>query len=132
MRTVSANVCPGTGSDPSQVSDAQTSSASGKEPAPTVQPGVAPGQSAAADLGGTSTTPNEHDDDGEENPGAKAAAPISQVSGDPQKRAQGGADTQPSVGAEVQYDTSTDPAADSPHKPPFEQPDVSADHTPLS
>jgi hypothetical protein len=51
---------------------------------PSVQPSVAPGQSAAADLGGTSTTPNEHDDDGEENPGAKAAAPVSQVSGDPQ------------------------------------------------
>ena len=82
MPTVSANVIPGTGSDPSQVSDAQTGSASGKDPMPTVQPGVAPaGQAAPADLGGTSTTPNEHDDDGEENPGAKAAAPISQVSG---------------------------------------------------
>ena len=84
MPTVSANVIPGTGSEPSQVSDAQTSSGGGKDPMPSVQPSVAPGQSAAADLGGTSTTPNEHDDDGEENPGAKAAAPISQISGDPQ------------------------------------------------
>ena len=127
MPTVSANVIPGTGSEPSQVSDAQTSSASGKDPAPTVQPGVAPGQSAAADLGGTSTTPNEHDDDGEENPGAKAAAPISQVSGDPQQRAKGGADPQPSVGAEVAYATSTGPAVGYPIKPSFEELDVSAD-----
>ena len=95
MPTVSANVIPGTGSEPSQVSDAQTGSG-GKDPAPTVQPSVAPGQSAAADLGGTSTTPNEHDDDGEENPGAKAAAPVSQVSGDPQQRAKGGSD--PKIG----------------------------------
>ena len=41
MPTVSANVIPGTGSEPSQVSDAQTSSGSGKDPMPTVQPGVA-------------------------------------------------------------------------------------------
>ena len=127
MPTVSANVIPGTGSEPSQVSDAQTSSASGKDPAPTVQPGVAPGQSAAADLGGTSTTPNEHDDDGEENPGAKAAAPVSQVSGDPQQRAKGGTDPQPSVGADVAYATSTGPAVSYPIKPSFESLDVSAD-----
>ena len=79
MPTVSANVIPGTGSEPSQVSDAQTAKAGGKDPAPTVQPSVAPGQSAAADLGGsTSAPPNDNDEDGEENPGAKAAAPISQ------------------------------------------------------
>jgi len=108
MPTVSANVIPGTGSEPSQVSDAQTAKSSGKDPMPSVQPGVAPGQSAAADLGGTSTTPNEHDDDGEENPGAKAAAPISQVSGDPQlasKKDAGDQGAQPSVGAQVAYGT---------------------------
>ena len=44
----------------------------GKDPMPTVDAGKSYGQSAPADLGGTSTTPNEHDDDGEENPGAKA------------------------------------------------------------
>ena len=105
MPTVSANVIPGTGSEPSEVSDAQTAKAGGKDPAPTVSPSVAPGQSAPADLGGTSTTPNEHDDDGEENPGAKAAAPISQVSGDPQQRAGDSPDPRPSVGAEVAYGT---------------------------
>ena len=128
MPTVSANVIPGTGSDPSQVSDAQTGSASGKDPMPTVQPGVAPaGQAAPADLGGTSTTPNEHDDDGEENPGAKAAAPISQVSGDPQQRAGDSPDARPTVGAEVAYGTKVGSAVTYPIKPSMEEVDMSAD-----
>jgi len=127
MPTVSANVIPGTGSDPSQVSDAQTSSASGKDPAPKVEPSAAYGQSAPADLGGTSTAPNEHDDDGEENPGAKAAAPVSQVSGDPQQRAGDSPDPQPSVGAEVAYGTKMGSAVTYPIKPSMEELDVSAD-----
>ena len=127
MPTVSANVIPGTGSDPSQVSDAQTSSASGKDPAPKVEPSAAYGQSAPADLGGTSTTPNEHDDDGEENPGAKAAAPISQVSGDPQQRAGDSPDARPTVGAEVAYGTKMGGAVTYPIKPSMEELDVSAD-----
>ena len=127
MPTVSANVIPGTGSDPSQVSDAQTSSASGKDPAPKVEPSAAYGQSAPADLGGTSTTPNEHDDDGEENPGAKAAAPVSQVSGDPQQRAGDSPDPRPSVGAEVAYGTKMGSAVTYPIKPSMEDLDVSAD-----
>ena len=127
MPTVSANVIPGTGSEPSQVSDAQTGSASGKDPMPTVQPGVAPGQKAAADLGGTSTTPNEDDDDGEENPGAKAAAPVSQDSSVTSTAGKPGKDPMPSVGAEVAYATSTGPAVTYPIKPSFEELDVSAD-----
>ena len=127
MPTVSANVIPGTGSEPSEVSDAQTSSASGKDPAPKVEPSAAYGQSAPADLGGTSTAPNEHDDDGEENPGAKAAAPISQVSGDPQQRAGDSPDPRPSVGAEVAYGTKMGSAVTYPIKPSMEDLDVSAD-----
>ena len=129
MPTVSANVIPGTGSDPSQVSDVQTAKAGGKDPMPTVQPSVAPGQSAPADLGGTSTTPNEHDDDGEENPGAKAAAPISQVSGDPQlasKKDAGDMGAQPSVGADVAYGTKMGGNVTYPIKAGFEI-DMSAD-----
>ena len=127
MPTVSANVIPGTGSDPSQVSDAQTAKAGGKDPMPTVQPSVAPGQSAPADLGGTSTTPNEHDDDGEENPGAKAAAPISQVSGDPQQRAGDSPDPAPSVGDDVSYGTKKGSSVTYPIKPSMEELDLSAD-----
>lgn len=127
MPTVSANVIPGTGSEPSQVSDAQTGSGSGKDPMPSVQPSVAPGQSAAADLGGTSTTPNEHDDDGEENPGAKAAAPVSQDGSVTSTAGKPGKDPQPSVGAQVAYGTSMGGAVGYPIKPSFESLDVSAD-----
>ncbi len=126
MPTVSANIIPGTGSEPSQVSDAQTGSG-GKDPAPKVEPSAAYGQSAPADLGGTSTAPNEHDDDGEENPGAKAAAPVSQVSGDPQQRAGDSPDSAPSVGAEVAYGTKMGGAVTYPIKPSMESIDVSAD-----
>ena len=128
MPTVSANVITGTGSDPSQVSDAQTAKSSGKDPMPTVQPGVAPGQSAAADLGGSTSGPLHSDDeDGEENPGAKAAAPISQVSGDPQQRAGDSPDARPTVGAEVAYGTKMGGAVTYPIKPSMEELDVSAD-----
>ena len=127
MPTVSANVIPGTGSDPSQVSDAQTSSASGKDPAPKVEPSAAYGQSAPADLGGTSTTPNEHDDDGEENPGAKAAAPVSQDSSVTSTAGKPGKDPAPSVGAEVAYGTKMGSPVTYPIKPSMEEVDVSAD-----
>ena len=130
MPTVSANVIPGTGSEPSQVSDAQTSSGTGKDPAPKVDAGQSYGQSAPADLGGTSTTPNEHDDDGEENPGAKAAAPISQVSGDPQlgsKKDAGDQGKQPTVGADAAYGTGTGSQVTYPIKPSYEDLDVSDD-----
>ena len=128
MPTVSANVIPGTGSDPSQVSDPQTASAGGKDPMPSVQPGVAHGQSAPADLGGTASGPlHPADDDGEENPGAKAAAPVSQDSSVTSTSGKPGKDPQPSVGAEVAYATSTGPAVTYPIKPSFESLDVSAD-----
>ena len=130
MPTVSANVIPGTGSEPSQVSDAQTSKGGGSDPMPTVDAGKSYGQSAPADLGGTSTTPNEHDDDGEENPGAKAAAPISQVSGDPQlgsKKDAGDQGKQPTVGADAAYGTNTGANVGYPIKPTYEDLDVSDD-----
>ncbi len=135
MPTVSANVIPGTGSEPSQVSDAQTKSGSGKDPMPTVSPSVAPaGQSAPADLGGTTTTPHEHDDDGEDNPGAKASAPV----GDKGAQSDGSAQTssindagdmgkQPTVGAEVAYGTGTGSQVTYPIKPSYEDLDVSDD-----
>ena len=130
MPTVSANVIPGTGSEPSQVSDPQTSNGTGKDPMPTVDAGKSYGQSAPADLGGTSTAPNEHDDDGEENPGAKAAAPISQVSGDPQlgsKKDAGDQGKQPTVGADAAYGTGTGANVGYPIKPTYEDLDVSDD-----
>jgi len=127
MPTVSANVIPGTGSEPTQVSDAQTASGSGKDPQPTVAPSAAPAGQSVTDLGGTSTTPNENDDDGEDNPGAKAAAPVSQDSSVTSTAGKGGKDPQPSVGAEAAYATSTGPQVTYPIKPSFEELDVSAD-----
>ena len=64
MPTVQATVIPGTGSEPSQVSDAQTakSTAAGDQGTqPKVDASQSYGQSAPSDLGGSSTTPNESD-----------------------------------------------------------------------
>lgn len=130
MPTVSASVIPATGKEPTQISDAQTSGAGGKDPQPSVPPTVAIGQKAATDLGGTTTTPHEHDEDGEENPGAKAAAPISQISGDAQQAHQkspGDMATTPTVGVEVAYGTSKGPNVTYPIKPSFEELDLTSD-----
>ena len=134
MPTVSANVIPGTGSEPSQVSDAQTSNGGGKDPMPTVGAEKSYGQSAPADLGGTSTTPNEHDDDGEENPGAKAAAPVGDKSAQSDGSAQtsnigdaGDQGTHPTVGADAAYGTGTGSAVTYPIKPSYEDLEVSDD-----
>ena len=126
MPTVSATVIPGTGSEPTQVSDAQTGSG-GKDPQPTVAPSVAPAGQSITDLGGTSTAPNEDDDDGEENPGAKAAAPVSQDGSVTSTSGKPGKDPMPTVGADAAYATSTGPAVTYPIKPSFEELDVSAD-----
>ena len=134
MPTVQATVIPGTGSEPTQVSDAQTSSGSGKDPAPKVDASQSYGQSAPTDLGGTSTAPNEHDDDGEENPGAKAAAPVGDKAAQSDGSAQtssindaGETGTQPTVGADVAYGTKVGSAVTYPIKPSFEDLDVSDD-----
>lgn len=130
MPTVTASVIPGEGKEPSQISDVQTSKSGGADamPNPTVSPSVAPGQSSATDLGGTTTTPHEHDEDGEDNPGAKAAAPISQISGDPQLATKKDPGTpQFSIGTDVAYGTTTGPDVTYPIKPSFESLDVSAD-----
>ena len=132
MPTVSANVIPGTGSEPSKVSDAQTSNSSGGDPMPTVDAGKSYGQSAPADLGGTSTTPNGDDVDGADNPGAKAAAPVGDASNDgtaqtSNKNDAGDMGKQPTVGADAAYATSTGPQVTYPIKPSYEDLDVSDD-----
>ena len=132
MPTVSANVIPGTGSEPSKVSDAQTSNSSGGDPMPTVDAGKSYGQSAPADLGGTSTTPNGDDVDGADNPGAKASAPVGDASNDgsaqtSNKNDAGDMGKQPTVGADAAYATSTGPQVTYPIKPSYEDLDVSDD-----
>ena len=115
MPSVSAEVIPGTGSDPSQTSDVQTSSASGKDPQPKVGTEAVPGSQSVTDLGGSSTTPNEHDEDGEENPGAKAAAPVGDKAAQSDGTAQtsnindaGDQGTTPTVGTQVAYGGAAD------------------------
>lgn len=129
MPTVTAAVIPGTGSEPSKISDAQTSKAGGADPQPSVPPTVAIGQSAPTDLGGSTSAPlHDNDEDGEENPGAKAAAPITPISGDPQQAPTKDPGTpRGSIGTEVAYGTTTGPAVTYPISPAFESLDVSSD-----
>jgi len=129
MPTVTASVIPATGSEPSKISDVQTAKAGGADGAGSVPPSVAIGQSAPTDLGGSTSAPlHDNDEDGEENPGAKAAAPVTQISGDPQQAHQKDPGTpRYSIGTEVAYGTTTGPAVTYPIKPAFEQLDVSSD-----
>ena len=132
MPRVTASVIPGTGSDPAAVSGDPQQRGSGKdEPSgssPTVPPSVANGQSVT-DLGGSQSEPlHSNKEEGEENPGAKAAAPVSQdgsvtsTSGKPGDEA--GAN---SLGAEIAYGTGKGPDVSYPIKPAFEELDMSSD-----
>jgi len=138
MPTVSASVIPGggTGSDmPGQSSTAVNAKGGGKDPQPTVTTkAVAQYQQSITDLGGTSTTPHEHDDDGEENPGAKAAAPVGAKAAQSDGTAQtahihdaGEMGRTGSIGVEVAYGTHTGPNVSYPIKPAYEEIDLSGD-----
>lgn len=128
MPTVTASVIPGTGSDPSAVSGDPQQNGSGKDPMPTVPTSVAPNQSQT-DLGGSQSEPlHSNKEEGEDNPGSKAAAPVSQdgsvtsPSGKPGDEA--GANT---LGAEIAYGTKKGPNVSYPIKPAFEELDMSSD-----
>ena len=131
MPTVTAAVIPGgQGSAPGQVKDAQTRGGA-QDPQPTVTPqAVAPyKQTSGTDLGGPRPDGN---DEGEDNPGAKAAAPVSQVTGDAQQRPNGSGKDEPSgstpkFGSEIAYGTSEGPDVSYPIKPSFEELDLSGD-----
>ena len=132
MPTVTATVIPGTGSDPTQVSGDPQQKGTGKdEPSgssPTVPPSVANGQSVN-DLGGSSTPPlHAKKEKGEENPGAKAAAPISQDGSAASPSGKGGDEAGAnSLGAEITHGTSKGPDVQYPIKPSFEEVELSDD-----
>jgi len=132
MPTVTATVIPATGSDPSAVSGDPQQKSSGKdEPSgssPTVPPSVANGQSVT-DLGGSQSKPlHQNKEEGEDNPGAKAAAPVSQDSSETSSSGKGGDEAGAnSLGAEVTHGTSKGPDVQYPIKPSFESVDVSDD-----
>ena len=128
MPTVLSSVIPGgSHSAPGQVNDTQTRGGA-KDPAPTVTTqAVAPYHQSITDLGGPEP---DGDEEGEDNPGAKASAPISQVSGDPQQRGTGKdlpAGEHPKLGFQIAYGTSEGPDVSYPIKPSFEEVDLSSD-----
>jgi len=138
MPTVSASVIPGgdKGSDmPGQSHTAVNAKGGGRDPQPSVTTkAVAQYQQSVTDLGGTSTTPHEHDEDGEENPGAKAAAPVGAKAAQSDGTAQtsnihdaGEMGKTPSIGVEVAYGTHTGPNVSYPIKPSYEEIDLSGD-----
>ena len=131
MPTVTATVVPGTGSEPTQVSGDPQQKSSGKdEPSgsdPKVPEAVANGQSRN-DLGGSQSPPlHAAKGEGEQNPGAKASAPVSQDSSETSSSGKPGNDPMPSVGADAAYATSKGPDVKYPIKPSFESVDVSDD-----
>ena len=132
MPTVTATVIPGTGSEPTQVSGDPQQKSSGKdEPSgsdPKVPEAVASGQSRN-DLGGSQSPPlHAAKGEGEQNPGAKASAPVSQDSSATSSSGKPGDEAGAnSLGAEVAYATSKGPDVKYPIKPSFESVDVSDD-----
>ena len=132
MPTVTATVIPGTGSEPTQVSGDPQQKSSGKdEPSgsdPKVPEAVASGQSRN-DLGGSQSPPlHAAKGEGEDNPGAKASAPVSQDSSVTSTSGKPGDEAGPnSLGAEVTNGTSKGPDVKYPIKPSFESVDVSDD-----
>jgi len=135
MPTVTAAVLPGDAAASGQSKTAVNSKASAGEGATghaaPLQPGIAIGQSAPTEINSVTTAPHEDDETGVENPGAKAAAPISGgISGEPNR---GGSNTDlpngtaPKFGSEIAYGTKEGGSVTYPIKPKFEDLDVSRD-----
>ena len=135
MPTVTAAVLPGDAAATGQSHTAVNAKAAAGEGATghaaPLQPGIAIGQKAPAEVNSVTTTPHEHDEDGDENPGAKAAAPISGgISGEPNRGASNTdlpAGTAPKFGSEIAYGTKEGGSVTYPIKPKFEEVDMSAD-----
>mgnify|MGYP003336196523 FL=1 len=140
MPTVTAAVLPGDAAASGQSNTAVNAKAAAGEGATghaaPLQPGIAIGQKAPAEVNSVTTTPHEHDEDGDENPGAKAAAPISGgISGEPNRGASNTDlpnGTAPKFGAEIAYGTKEGGSVTYPIKPKFEDLDVSADVSALT
>jgi hypothetical protein len=135
MPTVTAAVLPGDAAASGQSKTAVNAKASAGEGATghaaPLQPGIAIGQSSPTEINSVTTAPHEDDETGVENPGAKAAAPISGgISGEPNR---GGSNTDlpngtaPKFGSEIAYGTKEGGSVTYPIKPKFENLDMSAD-----
>jgi hypothetical protein len=132
MPTVTAAVLPANPAAPGGgISGEPNRAKGGKDPAPSVGTEVAPSGQSVTDNGGPRPDGN---DEGEDNPGAKAAAPVGAKAAQSDGTAQtanindaGDQGTTPSVGAEVAYGTSKGPDVSYPIKPSYESLDVSDD-----
>ena len=130
MPTVTASAIPASPPAPGQT-NSEPKRDSHQDPQPSVGTDAAQAGQSITDNGGPVPTGN---DEGEDNPGAKAAAPVAakgaQSDGTAQTNATndaGDQGVQPSVGADAAYATSTGPDVSYPIKPSFESVDVSDD-----
>ena len=132
MPTVTAAVLPANPAAPSGgITGEPNRAKGGSDPQPSVGTEVAPSGQSVTDNGGPVPTGN---DEGEDNPGAKAAAPVGDKAAQSDGTAQtanindpGDQGTTPSIGAEVAYGTSKGPDVSYPIKPSYESVDVSDD-----
>jgi predicted transcriptional regulator len=132
MPTVTAAVLPANPAAPGGgISGEPNRAKGGSDPQPSVGTEVAPSGQSVTDNGGPRPDGN---DEGEDNPGAKAAAPVGAKAAQSDGTAQtanindaGDQGTTPSVGAEVAYGTSKGPDVSYPIKPSYESVDVSDD-----
>ena len=135
MPSVAATVIPG---GDSYHANSQTSGAVNQHGgAPEGRTGHAADLSTDVAQAGQSITDNggprpDGNESGEDNPGAKASKPVSQVSGDPQQRANGSgkdepAGSEPKFNHSITHGTTTGPTVTYPIKPSFEEIDMSSD-----
>ena len=132
MPTVTAAVLPSNPAAPGGgVTGEPNRAKGGSDPQPSVGTEVAPSGQSVTDNGGPRPDGN---DEGEDNPGSKAAAPVSAKGAQSDGTAQtanindaGDQGTTVTVGAEVAYGTSKGPDVSYPIKPSYESLDVSDD-----
>ena len=130
MPSVTATAIPASPPAPGQTTS-EPKRDSHQDPQPSVGTDAATAGQSITDNGGPVPTGN---DEGEDNPGAKAAAPVAAAGAKSDGTAQtssindaGDQGVQPSVGADAAYATSTGPDVSYPIKPSFESVDVSDD-----
>ena len=130
MPSVTATAIPASPPAPGQTTS-EPKRDSHQDPQPSVGTDAATAGQSVTDNGGPVPTGN---DEGEDNPGAKAAAPVAAAGAKSDGTAQtssindaGDQGVTPSVGADAAYATSTGPDVSYPIKPSFESVDVSDD-----
>lgn len=133
MPSIAATVIPG--SDSYHATSQTKGAVNGAAGAPEGRTGHAADLSTDVAQAGQSITDNggprpDGNEEGEDNPGAKASAPLNAVSGDPQQRGTGKdepAGSEPKFNHSITHGTTTGPDVAYPIKPSFEEVDMSSD-----